>query len=348
MSMTREELMTHLQEDFGKPAADMVMRFALPMARIAMEDLDGDEIPVGASKYGGLPDLPEGTAWPMATAIRPHTPEGHKYPLTFVAQINFAEASPFLGDDPAWPREGLLSFFFDAVCCPVGDHDRRETEGFRLIWSPTKSEPIIPASPPSPPTTLGAKLSALFRKPAVAPAAAAPAAPAAPAALKRAAQPTATAPSEGNAEKFVLGERRITFTSTWTLVNGEGTESDAMGNVAPEPWRWFGRTFPVDHGPRHRLSGHAQPEQNDPVDECAERSRFLRTGAPMRPMGEIMSGPPTLPDPATRWRLLFQFDFSEEPDIACAYEHTQFYVCISEASIRNRKFDEAAWTWDSD
>jgi len=330
MSMKRDELTAQLQKAFGKPAADAVMRFALPRAQIAMQDLDRDEIPIAASKYGGLPDLPEGTPWPMATAILPHKPVGHTYPLTFVAQINFAEATPFLGDDPTWPREGLLSFFFDAVCCPVGDHDRREAEGFRLIWSPGQSVA---------PTTFGAKLKAIFGKPADA---------TGPIALKRTAQPTGTPPSGGDADKFVLRERRITFASTWTLVNGEGTESDAMRLVPAEPLQWWPTAFPMAEGPRHRLGGHAQPEQGDPVDECAEKSRFFRTGAAIRPIGEIMSGSPTLPNPATRWRLLFQFDFSEDPDIACGHEHTQFYVCISDASIRSRRFDEAAWSWDND
>jgi len=59
------------------------------------------EVPVGASRFGGRPDLPPGVEWPRA---------GQKYPMTFVAQFDLGELAPF-DVDRALPKAGMLSFF---------------------------------------------------------------------------------------------------------------------------------------------------------------------------------------------------------------------------------------------
>ena len=68
-----------------------------------------DVLPVGATKLGGRPDLPPGTAWPAHEAR----------PLAFLAQIRLADVAPF-DDGGMLPRDGLLSFFFDFLYDPVG------------------------------------------------------------------------------------------------------------------------------------------------------------------------------------------------------------------------------------
>jgi uncharacterized protein YwqG len=75
------------------------------------EGFDGDDkIPLGASKLGGLPDLPKGCVWPM----------GKGQPLSFLCQINLSELTP-LGGTNLFPKRGLLSFFY---------HVRQSTWGF--------------------------------------------------------------------------------------------------------------------------------------------------------------------------------------------------------------------------
>jgi hypothetical protein len=66
--------------------------------------------PLGQSRFGGLPDLPEGTAWPAH----------RKVALTFVGQIRLEDLAP-LGVTPPLPPHGLLSFFAadDASACEV-------------------------------------------------------------------------------------------------------------------------------------------------------------------------------------------------------------------------------------
>lgn len=91
--------------------------------RIVIEPLEG---PAGASRLGGLPDLPPGAPWPVvrlpkrSAAARlpqgldatPHSVEGAHVvvPLGFVAQLRMEELAPH---DPEGrlPPKGLLSFF---------------------------------------------------------------------------------------------------------------------------------------------------------------------------------------------------------------------------------------------
>ena len=79
-----------------------------PMARNAIrihpEIQAEEEIPVGASKLGGCPDLPAGMSW----FYTPHT----DVPMSFVAQVNFAEAAPY-DTEHQLPERGILYFFYD-------------------------------------------------------------------------------------------------------------------------------------------------------------------------------------------------------------------------------------------
>lgn len=153
MSITREAFIELMRNRVGEKDAEALLRFALPYAAIAFGDSDGN-ISVGASKYGGDPDVPPGFEWPHRTTFRPAATERQVYPITFVAQINFAEANAYLPTDGVWPQSGMLAFFFDALRCPNGTYDPRDVEGFRLYWfpegTPLNRQPAPPKVPPIP------------------------------------------------------------------------------------------------------------------------------------------------------------------------------------------------------
>lgn len=79
-------------------------------------------LPLGASRFGGLPDMPPGAVWPVRDSI----------PMEFVAQIRLADVS---GMDPLarLPQRGSLLFFYNSqwqttdygegVCAAVLFHD---------------------------------------------------------------------------------------------------------------------------------------------------------------------------------------------------------------------------------
>ena len=80
-----------------------------------------DEIPVGASKFGGIPDLPEGFVWPRLA-------DGA--PLPFLCQFDLAELAPY-DRDGLLPKEGLLSFFYDVNPMPDCWYDE---EGWAVFY----------------------------------------------------------------------------------------------------------------------------------------------------------------------------------------------------------------------
>jgi hypothetical protein len=81
--------------------------------RIRPEPTKLKSLPLGASRFGELLDLPSGFKWPSISAEKMQSLFGRKAgdtPLTFVAQINLAEASP-VAPDMGLPREGTLHLF---------------------------------------------------------------------------------------------------------------------------------------------------------------------------------------------------------------------------------------------
>lgn len=68
--------------------------------------VEGDEvIPLGASKLGGLPDLPDAVDWPTFEL------EGDEKPLAFLGQFDLAEAADCPQAFSGLPKSGLLSLF---------------------------------------------------------------------------------------------------------------------------------------------------------------------------------------------------------------------------------------------
>ncbi len=73
-----------------------------PAIALTATRTDDAHIPVGASKFGGAPDVPADFVWPM----------WNDKPLGFLAQINLEEVAAF-DVDRLLPKSGLLSFFYD-------------------------------------------------------------------------------------------------------------------------------------------------------------------------------------------------------------------------------------------
>ena len=96
----REEMQAH---DLGG-YFDALTPLARNGIRISLDPQEDYEIPLGASKLGGCPDLPDNAPW----FFTPHT----KVPMSFIAQINFAETAPY-DVEHRLPERGILYFFYD-------------------------------------------------------------------------------------------------------------------------------------------------------------------------------------------------------------------------------------------
>ncbi len=90
-----------------------LIKTAVRVVPTAVED--EDEIPVGASKLGGRPDLPVGGQWPVVDGVL----------LEFVGQFRMEEVAP-LDETGLLPKEGLLSFFFDGSLTGYLEGDFRD------------------------------------------------------------------------------------------------------------------------------------------------------------------------------------------------------------------------------
>ena len=77
--------------------------------QISLDIQDEEDIPLGSSKFGGHPDLPSDIEWFRMDLV--------DIPMSFIAQINFAEVAPF-DLDHKLPDRGMLYFFYD--CSPDG------------------------------------------------------------------------------------------------------------------------------------------------------------------------------------------------------------------------------------
>ena len=83
------------------PHLDDLFAVARPMLRVITDPSDDDSIPVGATKFGGCPDLPALAEWPRAK----------RGPLTFLAQFDLADIRENSLAGRRLPESGLLSFF---------------------------------------------------------------------------------------------------------------------------------------------------------------------------------------------------------------------------------------------
>src|SRR5690349_1139828 len=104
--MTLDEIREALRADLGR-LADVAERLTLPAIRIEPQMVDEDTIPVGASKFGGRPDLPPDFIWP----------EWKGTGLTFLAQFQLSELVAYVVER-LLPSEGMLYFFYEVESQP--------------------------------------------------------------------------------------------------------------------------------------------------------------------------------------------------------------------------------------
>ena len=78
-------------------------RLARPSIRLLATKTDESLMKPGASKLGGVPDLPPGTAWPQLKGA----------PQSFIAQIRLDDVRQY-DSEKVLPQSGMLWFFYDA------------------------------------------------------------------------------------------------------------------------------------------------------------------------------------------------------------------------------------------
>jgi uncharacterized protein YwqG len=115
-----------------------------PSLRVKTHRVPMKDIALGASRLGGVPDLPGGTAWPRWAGSQREDyvlPNGERHPqtipptsLAFMAELELARLPPTDG----LPRTGWLLFFYDAQHQPWG-FDPRDRGSSVVIYVPAES-----------------------------------------------------------------------------------------------------------------------------------------------------------------------------------------------------------------
>lgn len=108
-----------------------------PSIQLQLVDEDLAQIPLGETRVGGDPDLPEGTPWPQV--------QGR--PLSFLAQLRLSEFHN-LDEKRLLPRFGLVSFFFD-LKSPVQGQSPEDAGRFQVHFVPDERTPLVRTQAPA-------------------------------------------------------------------------------------------------------------------------------------------------------------------------------------------------------
>lgn len=119
-----------LQEDMTARGLSAYFEALAPLAKnavhLTLDVVDEDLLPIGCSKFGGHPDLPGDVDWFRIDIA--------EVPMSFIAQINFAEVAPF-DLEKKLPQQGMLYFFYD--CSEDGmpwGFDPSDSDGWKVFY----------------------------------------------------------------------------------------------------------------------------------------------------------------------------------------------------------------------
>jgi hypothetical protein len=122
-----------------------VLRLARPALRMKKVEAADRKIAVGASKIGGLPDLPPGFRWPPGGDCHPIYNDdtgGTDRLAGFLAQVNLAEVADTQAARDL-PGEGVLSFF----CFQDIENDNPDAIGAKAVFFPDPTV-LVRTAPP--------------------------------------------------------------------------------------------------------------------------------------------------------------------------------------------------------
>jgi len=298
---------------------------------------DETQIALGTTKMGGRPDLLPAQDWP----IRPPYPGGEHvahyrsvienpkrhwswatreqreefdrsyaqmievierpFPLTFIAQINFAEAWRAGPLDPYFPKSGLLSIFYDTLDEPWG-FNPADHVGSRVLFQEIDGVQLARREPPP-------ELAAVKRY-----------APFPPLICQAHACLTPLPVATANFESLHLGDETADAFHEWWIADG-----NMYGSEGGSDWKC------------HRVGGWPTPIQGDMQTECALVAAGYSCGngeaysAPETAAVRSTAG---------EWLLLAQIGTDEGAQMTWG-DLGQLYIWIRREDLVARRFEAA-------
>jgi len=129
-----------VQEAFVKAGLSRVTKdidlLAQPSIRLITSPAKEETPAKGASKLGGMPDLPPGFEWP----------QWKKVPQSFIAQIRLEDVQPY-DVEKVLPLKGMLWFFYDSKQETYGDNPD-DKGAWLVLFKEDNFDALQPASAP--------------------------------------------------------------------------------------------------------------------------------------------------------------------------------------------------------
>jgi uncharacterized protein YwqG len=278
---------------------------------IGIRTAKGDErdMPIGSSKIGGQPDLPNDFGWP----------DWNGKHLGFIAQVNLKDVAE-LNVDPALPKSGVLSFFYEADEQPWG-FDPTHKGSARVLYFSAEN---------------------LTRRPF-------------PEILSKYAkfdvcrvhfQEQVTLPPAGSAEVESLELTRGPDRYEWVEIESSGVyrikeiPPEESEESTPTEWDIYGEIFDglseESGGVCHRMLGYPDPIQGDMQLEVQLASHGIYAGSPDDYQTEEAK---KLEAGAKDWRLLLQIDSDENAGTQWG-DVGRIYYWIRQQDLEARNFDK--------
>lgn len=117
-----DQIMTLIRNSGPSRIANEIANLLMYSIRMRLSAAHEEALEIGASKVGGLPDLPPEIHWP----------EWNGVPLSFVAQIHLPDIASY-DREGALPHTGMLYFFYEAEEQPWG-YDPAHRGGCRVFY----------------------------------------------------------------------------------------------------------------------------------------------------------------------------------------------------------------------
>ena len=146
VSMSVEQLVREAEAERERVRREVTAFFERTQRReIAISHHPAQEkLPVGASKFYGMPDLPADFDWPYYKGTDFEGVTKNR-PLAFLAQINLGEAAQY-DRTGLLPKTGVLSFFYETVSMEWGFE--LKSEGYARVYYFPETEGLVPTQIP--------------------------------------------------------------------------------------------------------------------------------------------------------------------------------------------------------
>jgi len=134
--MTKDKFVERIQKSRVSHLTQEIASRIRPSIRLHTQPVALGDLELGATRMGGVPDLPPDVEWP----------QGGNAPLAFIAQVRLNDIRS-LDRDSLLPPAGWLCFFYDSVDQPWG-YDPTHRDGWRMLYFDVPADSLRRATVP--------------------------------------------------------------------------------------------------------------------------------------------------------------------------------------------------------